>query len=807
MGISGTPAVAQQFAVVFPSTSQVQGSAGGQVRNGPSREDRLRTSSSLQDFSSSYRNGGSPGRVTRNSSSVAGFGPSFSGQQGARIEGQGGPTLTTIKSNISRRPSLSKVPFGCKMNWTKGGVVLASVTFGLALLYIGLLWAGVHAADRDLEYAIVMDCGSTGTRVHVYAWTHEIIIGKDSLPVMVHPSTVHSSPEKNDGAPSLDKDKKQAEGRAYKRMETEPGLDKLLHNESGVRAAIQPLLDWAGKQIPRASHKKTKLFFLATAGLRKLPPSDSGWLLDKAWATLKGSPFWVMREWVRIISGQEEAYYGWIALNYNQDRLGRSSKETFGALDLGGSSLEVTFEPHKIPRAEYGVNVSVGSGEHHLYAYSHPGYGLNDAFEKSVALLIQQGTYTRRKGIIYVQHPCLNPGYKEPFVCSHCALPPSPHAADPHKRSLLADLGGRKVQLVGKSNWSACQSLALSVVNVSKLPETVEGRDCEFSPCALGRHQPEPQGQFYALAGFFVVYKFFGLTSANSLNELLIKGNQFCRMKWHDARQSVAPQPSIDRYCFRAPYVVSLLLQGLHLREDQILIGSGDFAWTLGAALNEAGALLPATVRRQQQTSISTRFKQFAISLDVQSITFFVVLFFLLIFSLVTCYRRWIPSRAWRRHYLPLFVTNNGGGASPSGDGWVKQPHSPAPLGPNKDFHHQMFGSGSTAGGDGPVSANDALPPFPASGTASSVGKHHIQMAAFTSKGGKLQSRRTASREDLSSCSMLGDNQHIPKASMPREISPRLPMLEGTLPAAILRAAAAFPYASRRTSSDKVRCF
>ncbi|KAL3700998.1 hypothetical protein R1sor_019020 [Riccia sorocarpa] len=765
MGIIGTPAVAQQFAVVSSSASQVEASAGGQVRNGPAR------SFSVQDFSASYRNGGSPGGVTRSSSFIAGFGQSFLGQQGARTEGQGGPTLTTTKSNLGRRPSLIKTPFRCNVTWSKGGVVLISLTFGLALLYISLLWAGVYAAVTDLEYAIVMDCGSTGTRVHVYAWTHEMILGKDSLPVMVHPSTAHSGPQRSDGAPPLDKEQKQGEGRAYKRMETEPGLDKLLHNESGVRTAIQPLLDWAGKQIPRAAHKKTKLFFLATAGLRKLPPTDSGWLLDKAWATLQGSPFLVMREWVRIISGQEEAYYGWIALNYNQDRLGGSPSETFGALDLGGSSLEVTFEPDKIPRAEYGVNVSVGSGEHHLYAYSHPGYGLNDAFEKSVALLIQRGKYTRRKGSIYVHHPCLNPGYKEPFVCSHCALPLSPHAGDPHQRRLLAALAGGKVQLVGKSNWAACQSLALSVINASKLPETAEGRECEFSPCALGRHQPEPQGQFYALAGFFVVYKFFGLTSADSLNDLLTKGSQFCKLKWHDARQSVAAQPSIDRYCFRAPYVVSLLREGLHLREDQILIGSGDFAWTLGAALNEAGALLPATVRRQQEMSSFARFKQFAISLDVQSVTFFLVLFFLVIFSLVTCYRRWIPSRAWQRHYLPLFVTSNGVATSPSGDSWVKQPHSPAPSGPNKDYHHQMFGSGSIAGGDGTVSVNDALPPFPVAGTGSSGGKHHIQMG-FTSKGGKLQSRRTASREDLSSYPTLGDNQLITKGSIPREISP-----------------------------------
>ncbi|BBM97172.1 hypothetical protein MPTK1_1g03540 [Marchantia polymorpha subsp. ruderalis] len=796
MGVGGMPAGAQQFAAVSSSSSsQVQGSAGVQVRTGPPREERLRVSSSLQDFSSPFWNGSSPSGVPRSASSVAGFGPGISGQQVPRSEGQGVPILTTIKSNLVRRPSgLLSPPFGCNAIFSKGGALLGCITFGLALLYLCLLWAGVHFADGDLEYAIVMDCGSTGTRVHVYAWTHEMMLGKDSLPVMVHPSSVYSGPQKYDGAPTFDKGKRQGESRAYKRMETEPGLDKLLHNESGVQGAIEPLIEWAGKQIPRSSHKRTKLFFLATAGLRKLPPTDSGWLLDKAWSSLERSPFLVMREWVRIISGQEEAYYGWIALNYNQDRLGRSSKDTFGALDLGGSSLEVTFEPDRTPPAAYGVNVSVGSEEHHLYAYSHPGFGLNDAFEKSVALLIQRGEYTRKKGTIFVQHPCLNPGYKEPFVCSHCALPPFPHANEPHKgrRSLLAggDFGG-KVQLVGKSNWSSCQSLALSVINESGLPQTTGVSECEFPPCALGKHQPEPQGQFYALAGFFVVYKFFGLTSTDSLNDLLIKGHQFCKMKWQDAKVSVPPQPSIDRYCFRAPYVVSLLLEGLHLRADQIQIGSGDFAWTLGAALNEAGALLPATRRAGVERSGFARFRESAFSLDVQSITFLVVVFILLILMLVTCYRRCLPSRGWRRPYLPLFVTpsansspfswwsptfrfqmdlgaNNGGGSSPSGDGRVKQPHSPAPSGPNNTFHHTMFGFGAMAGGDGPFLACDVLQP----GTGTSSGGQ-IQLAPLKihPKGSRLCSRRTQSREDLSLYTPV-DNSQVPKASIPREISP-----------------------------------
>ena len=51
--------------------------------------------------------------------------------------------------------------------------------------------------------------------------------------------------------------------------------------------------------------------------------------------------------------------------------------KTFGALDLGGSSLQVTFEA-----IQNGLNLSIGKMERYLNAYSLTVYGLNDAFEK-----------------------------------------------------------------------------------------------------------------------------------------------------------------------------------------------------------------------------------------------------------------------------------------------------------------------------------------------------------------------------------------------------------------------------------------
>ncbi|KAG0471685.1 hypothetical protein HPP92_016231 [Vanilla planifolia] len=187
------------------------------------------------------------------------------------------------------------------------------------------------------KYYVILDCGSTGTRVNVYQ--SSLVQPKDdrSLPFLLK-----SLPEEFQQKSSV------KSGRAYQRMETEPGLHKLVRNGTGLAFAIKPLLKWAEKQIPNHAYKSTSLFLYATAGVRRLPDSDSEWLLETAWSILKNSSFVCHKEWVKIISGMEEAYYGWLALNYHRGMMGSlSTKGTFGSLDLGGSSLQVTFETEK----------------------------------------------------------------------------------------------------------------------------------------------------------------------------------------------------------------------------------------------------------------------------------------------------------------------------------------------------------------------------------------------------------------------------------------------------------------------------
>nr|XP_043617031.1 probable apyrase 7 [Erigeron canadensis] len=693
---------------------------------GSRQKNLLRLSSSLQDFSAYRRLDPEDGNF---SPAVDNSLPNTN--QYHFIRENGGTSFSKEKSS-----SQSNV----KRKWVRVMMILLCLLL-FALLIYGLLFLYSNWANGSARFYVVLDCGSTGTRVYVYqaSINHQ---KSGSLPIMLK-----SIPEDLKSKPSSQS------GRAYNRMETEPGFDKLVHNASGLKHAIKPLLKWAEKQIPKHAHKTTSVFLYATAGVRRLPSIDSDWLLKNAWSIMKHSSFLCRREWVKIISGMEEAYYGWIALNYHAHVLGATpKKETFGALDLGGSSLQVTFESQDYLNNETSLNLRIGPLNHHLSAYSLAGYGLNDAFDKSVVHLLKQNPQPNLlKGKAVVKHPCLQTGYKEKYICSQC------HSAlQPNRRKLLGKGGksGIPVQLIGAPKWDECSALAKITVNLSEWSTKSQGIDCDLHPCALQSDLPRPFGQFYAMSGFYVVYRFFNLSSDAALDDVLEKGREFCEKAWDVAKKSVPPQPFIEQYCFRAPYIVLLLREGLHITDRQVTIGSGGITWTTGVALLEAGNAISARASLRNYRLLEMKINPLIIP---------VILFVSL--CLVVCALSKCGPRFFRRLYFPLIRHNSTSGTSVlnisspfnfrrwspiiSGEGRVKMPLSPVASAQNRAFGPDI------------QLAESSLYPVTHSFSSSSLGQSQFDsinnMGAFYSgphRGQmRLQSRRSQSREDLN-CSV-----------------------------------------------------
>ncbi|CAK9135825.1 unnamed protein product [Ilex paraguariensis] len=659
-------------------------------------------------------------------------------------------------SSFSKEKASPATPF-LRKKWVRVIMVLLCILLFAAFIYM-LKFFYFNWSQGASKFYVVLDSGSTGTRVYVYQASLHRKKG-ESLPILLR-----SLPE------GLQKKPIPQSGRAYNRMETEPGLDKLVHNLSGLRGAIKPLLRWAEKQIPKNAHKSTSLFLLATAGVRRLPSSDSEWLLNNAWSILNNSPFLCQTEWVKTISGMEEAYYGWTALNYDTGVLGATpKKETFGALDLGGSSLQVTFESKEHVHNETTLKLSIGPVNHHLTAFSLSGYGLNDAFDKSVVHLLKRQPHVTNadlvSGKIEIMHPCLHSGYKEEYTCSQCASAYK-EGGSPPIGGKTAGKGGKPgipLQLIGVPKWDECNALAKVAVNLSEWSNLSPGSDCALQPCALPDNLPRPYGQFYAMSGFFVVYRFFNLTSDAALDDVLEKGQEFCQKPWDIAKKSVAPQPFIEQYCFRAPYIVFLLREGLHITDSHVIIGSGSISWTLGVALLEAGKGLSARVEFHNYEILRMKMNPY-----VLSVILFISLF--LLFCACSCMGNWIP-RFFSRSYLPLSRHNSASTSvlnipnpfgfqrwSPitSGDARGKMP-----LSPIASAQQRPFGMGHDFGGSSIQLTESSLYPSSSSVTHSyssgSLGQMQFDNGSMGSLWSphrsqmRLQSRRSQSREDLNS--------------------------------------------------------
>ncbi|KAK1266806.1 putative apyrase 7 [Acorus gramineus] len=704
---------------------------------GSGQKSNMRLSASLQDFSRYSRldpEEGDPHFVT--DSRLSDVKPFHALQR------------ESLGLSFSKEKSPPAASFTRK-KWVRG--LSSFLCLLLFLSSIFLCWRFFSSYKGTSQYYVVLDCGSTGTRVYVYESSIDQKKDHEGLPI-----SLRSLPHKIQGR-SISQS-----GRAYHRMETEPGFDKLVHNESGLRNAINPLLRWAEMQIPRHAHKSTSLFLYATAGVRRLPSADSDWLLDKAWSIFRNSSFLCQRDWVKIISGMEEAYYGWIALNYHMNMLGSTEKKlTFGSLDLGGSSLQVTFENEELKYVETGLNLSIGAVSHHLSAYSLSGYGLNDAFDKSVVHLLRRlpggSKANMNDGKLELKHPCLQSGYREQYMCSHCAAfdgSPVNGGGSPAK------VPGTAIELVGVPHWDECSELAKTTVNLSEWLTQNSAIDCDVQPCALKENYPRPRGQFYAMSGFFVVFRFFNLTSEATLDEVLQKGQEFCEKNWKVARKSVAPQPYIEQYCFRAPYIVSLLRDGLHISDKQVIIGSGSITWTLGVALLEAGNSM--SHRMELHGLLHTKINPLVL---VIMLLMSLVLFIFALSWVWNC----IP-RFMRRSYLPLFRHSSASAGSvlnipspfrfqrwspiSSSDVRVKTPLSPTIAGSEQ----HSFGMGHWFGGSN-------IEPTESFSYQSNVGVSHSyssgslgQMQFDNSLGWtpnrgqtRLQSRRSQSREDLNS--------------------------------------------------------
>ncbi|NWT02469.1 ENTP8 diphosphohydrolase, partial [Mionectes macconnelli] len=406
------------------------------------------------------------------------------------------------------------------------------------------------------QYGLVFDAGSTHTSLYTYRWPADKENGT-GIVSQVDVCTVSG-----------------------------PGISSYADEPAGAGASLKPCLDKAMRIVPAEQQRETPTYLGATAGMRLLREQNST-KAEQVFAEVAKAigEYPVDFRGARILTGREEGSFGWITVNYLLETLVKFSfaekwehpedTEVLGALDLGGASTQITFQPG-VPVEDrntsvffrlYGTNYS-------LYSHSYLCYGQTQALKMLLAALHQAS------GTAQISHPCYPRGYQENVTVAELYDSPcvrAPSTASP----------AQVLTVTGTGDPAECSTAVQKLFNFSCGAQ----RPCGFN----GVYQPPVRGQFFAFSGFYRAFLLLNLTGGQSLASVNATIRQVCTRTW-DKLQKLFPTTNrthLRDACAVASYILTLLVQGYKFNQKTWLnihfiwqVADIDVGWTLGYMLN-----------------------------------------------------------------------------------------------------------------------------------------------------------------------------------------------------------------------------
>jgi len=415
------------------------------------------------------------------------------------------------------------------------------------ILVSTLLFVHTPASSEDnrTDYAILLDCGSTGTRAYIYQWHHRT---SNTLPP-IGIATIENG--EDELIPQT--------------MEIHPGIDTFADNPSGVTDYLQPLIDWAHDQLEELPHaySPVPIHLMATGGLRVLSSTQSAAILTQARYALSDSNFYFETSWADILDGSMEAYYGFVSVNalYNYFEDNNSPQSSFGSIELGGVSAEIAYVPSGTVNSNCTVTQDINGTLYTVFVQSQDGLGINAARYAYNASL-----YSANQTLVV--DPCLPVNFTENVVTTIDGQPAS-------------------FTLIGASNPDLCSASVKTFVD------------------DLTQNLSKPNfgsTRFITIDKYIKVKDFFKLKDNANIVELSAKVDSFCSLGYEDALAHHSKYAdSVQYYCFNGNYIASLLADfyGFNTALRQITwrdnIKKYPVSWTLGAAVDLVTEITPDT--------------------------------------------------------------------------------------------------------------------------------------------------------------------------------------------------------------------
>lgn len=453
----------------------------------------------------------------------------------------------------------------------------------------------IYSATDDDHYGVIVDCGSTGSRAHIFKWP-----------------TVFGKPKSLNEIVSL---KNETGHSIYKHIT--PGLSSFKDKPQEAALYMDEIMRFLNETIPANYQHLTQIHFLATAGMRLLDKSTQTTIFNVILNELAPRyKFPIVK--AQVISGRMEGAFSWLSLNL-QPRQRIGDIKPYGLIELGGASAQVTYKvTPEIDRAIYKQLIeqprdtfaqeqfyfNMRQGEtHKLFSTTFLGLGVNSARELAIDLLLldrlEKNDDIDVENSLLLKDPCLNFGSSE-SVFRPAELILTTNAGRNESKSNSKD--SLVVNLEGSGNFDECYALLERILNQAKADKLNCVRGKKNCPMELLETNfiPFSEMPFVGLSEMFY-----------TTNELMRLDGPYVRIKVFELTKIICSLPyeqlfetypvsdttEPDRHmreCFKSTWMQTLLHKGFKMpvnysnfttieRIDGRLID-----WTVGAMILKA---------------------------------------------------------------------------------------------------------------------------------------------------------------------------------------------------------------------------
>ncbi|PHH78545.1 hypothetical protein CDD83_3971 [Cordyceps sp. RAO-2017] len=472
---------------------------------------------------------------------------------------------------------------------------------------------------KNSYYGVVLDAGSSGTRIYIYMWNFSEGV------------TWHTSAANSPSYPEL---------KLVRSKKIHPGVSAYANDVAAIGPDhLEALVVMAGREVPASKTAETPIFFLATGGVRSLPEQQQELLLQATCSYLKANTNFFISDCashVQVISGETEGLLGWIATNYllggfehPDEHVHGKGHHTYGFLDMGGASAQIAFAPNATEASKHANDLKMirlrhlngSSAEYLIFAATWLGHGANTARSRYIQTL--QDSYG--DSVIEIPDPCMPRGLRTTLS----------------GEMVIGDESTDEQTLVGMGAFHECRRKTHPLLR--------EGAPCADNSCLLdGQHAPAIDfdiNHFIGVSEYWhIIHGVFG--KGRTSYDLGVYQNavtDFCDRDWFhienelgDVRDTRDQKLKAAREaCFKASWLISMLHDGIgiprvttddtsdaaanitkagaaKLSEDDIRvpfqpvkkIGGTEVTWTLGKMLLYATGQIPS----ESQSSIPVGF-------------------------------------------------------------------------------------------------------------------------------------------------------------------------------------------------------